>query len=314
MGRFGWLYRDPKYDKACTICHEYIEPIVQQAIADAEARDQAEKAGVVDAEKGRDSEEERYTFLRTLAKEHRAVSATEMRNQLLNILVAARDTSACLMSSVLFELSHRPDIQSKVRREISPLGNRAPTYEELKGLTYLNYVIKEVLRLHPPVPINVRVSNKDTTLPYGGGLDGTAPVFIDKGKSIVYSVYSTHRRPDFWGSDAEEFKPERWIDARPGYEFLPFNGGPRICPGKHNHKPRRFLCIIVSLSYRQALLTCLLRSAICSHRDSLHSHSATPSLFQVRSSRRRRILDRVFDFDLLCRTRRQCIAKKMMKI
>ena len=233
MGRFGWLYQDQNYGKACTICHEYIEPIVQQAIVDAKARNETTKAGIVDSEKERVSEE-RYTFLGTLAKEYQTVSATEMRNQLLNILVAARDTSACLMSSVLFELSHRLDIQLKVRQEISSLGNRAPTYEELKDLTYLNYVIKETLRLYPPAPMNVRVSNKDTTLPYGGGPDGTAPVFVEKGKSIVYSVYSTHRRLDLWGPDAEEFKPERWVHARPGYEFLPFNGGPRICPGKQS--------------------------------------------------------------------------------
>lgn len=41
-----------------------------------------------------------------------------------------------------------------------------------------------------------------------------------------------HRRKDFFGADAEEFRPERWIDLRPGWEYLPFNGGPRICVGQ----------------------------------------------------------------------------------
>lgn len=41
-----------------------------------------------------------------------------------------------------------------------------------------------------------------------------------------------HRREEFFGSDAHEFRPERWESLRPGWEFLPFNGGPRICPGQ----------------------------------------------------------------------------------
>lgn len=238
MGRFGWLYREPNYEKACEICHKYIEPMVQQAVAEARSREYSEKSGLIDAEKGGiENSEERYTFLRTLAKEYKTVTETDMRNQLLNILVAARDTSACLMASTLFVLAHRHGIQAKVRSELAFLNNRPPTWEELKDLTYLNNVIREVLRLHPPVPINVRVAKRDTTLPCGGGPDGTATVFVEKGKSIVYSVYSMHRRPDLWGSKAEEFTPERWIGAKPGFEFLPFNAGPRICPGKFHMKP-----------------------------------------------------------------------------
>ena len=48
-----------------------------------------------------------------------------------------------------------------------------------------------------------------------------------------------HRRKDFYGEDAEEFKPERWETLRPGWEYLPFNGGPRICIGRmHNAPPK----------------------------------------------------------------------------
>jgi cytochrome P450 len=41
-----------------------------------------------------------------------------------------------------------------------------------------------------------------------------------------------HRRKDIWGPDAEIFKPERWLSRRPGWDYLPFNGGPRICIGQ----------------------------------------------------------------------------------
>ncbi|KAL8960358.1 MAG: hypothetical protein Q9193_002928 [Seirophora villosa] len=76
-------------------------------------------------------------------------------------------------------------------------------------------------------------------LPVGGGPDLKSPVYVAKGEGIAYSVYSMHRRPDFYGTDAELFRPERWnedlpmnkdpINAKWGY--LPFNGGPRICLG-----------------------------------------------------------------------------------
>ena len=47
-----------------------------------------------------------------------------------------------------------------------------------------------------------------------------------------WSLYTIHRRKDIYGEDANEFKPERWADLRPGWEYLPFNGGPRICIGQ----------------------------------------------------------------------------------
>lgn len=72
----------------------------------------------------------------------------------------------------------------------------------------------------------------DTILPLGGGLDGKSPVFIPKKTIVRYTVYSMHRRRDYYGEDADEFKPERWETLRPTWEYLPFHGGPRICIGR----------------------------------------------------------------------------------
>jgi cytochrome P450 len=50
---------------------------------------------------------------------------------------------------------------------------------------------------------------------------------------VMYNVYAMHRRTDFWGADAHLFRPERWEEnAKHGWEYLPFNGGPRICLGQ----------------------------------------------------------------------------------
>ena len=88
------------------------------------------------------------------------------------------------------------------------------------------------LRLHPVVPSNSRMAIKDTILPLGGGPQGKSPLFVPKGTVVGYSAYTMHRREDFYGPDAAEFKPERWENLRPSWEYLPFNGGPRICLGQ----------------------------------------------------------------------------------
>ena len=82
------------------------------------------------------------------------------------------------------------------------------------------------------VPINARLAKNDTCLPVGGGPDAQSPVFVPKDTMVVYSVYSMHRRDDLYGPNSNEFCPERWDSIRPGWGYLPFNGGPRICLGQ----------------------------------------------------------------------------------
>lgn len=88
------------------------------------------------------------------------------------------------------------------------------------------------LRLYPVVPVNSRTATKDTYLPLGGGPEGKDPIFVPKGHEILYSVYSMHRLPEIFGPDAGEYRPERWATLKPGWAYIPFNGGPRICPGQ----------------------------------------------------------------------------------
>lgn len=186
----------------------------------------------------------RYVFL------HELVSQTsdpiKIRSELLNILLAGRDTTASLLSNVWFELSNRPAVWSRLQREITtalPDGD-FPTFEKMKDMKYLRAVLNESLRLYPVVPENSRQVEVDTTLPVGGGEDGKSPVFVKKGHGVHWSLYAMHRRKDLYGEDAESFVPERWLDQgeekkglRVGWEYLPFNGGPRICIGRMFYPP-----------------------------------------------------------------------------
>lgn len=97
-------------------------------------------------------------------------------------------------------------------------------------MRYLRALLNESLRLTPVVPANARQALVDTVLPVGGGADGKAPVLVAKGAIVMWSLWAMHRRTDLYGEDAEEFRPERWLDEgekkglRVGWEYMPFNG------------------------------------------------------------------------------------------
>lgn len=226
--RLSWLtsmFTRSEFDRACALVHAFVDQIVYRAL---------EKTKSYDPEKPDSFDESgRYVFLTELTKKTR--DPKQLRDECLNILLAGRDTTASLLSHTFHVLARRPDIFKKLKAEIDELGGRKPTYETLKSMKYLKYVLNESLRLHPVVPGNARFSNKRTTLPRGGGPDGNSPIYIPKGAIVTYSVNSMHRRKDIYGPDADEFRPERWAPEeglRPGWAFLPFNGGPRICVGQ----------------------------------------------------------------------------------
>lgn len=177
-----------------------------------------------------------YVFLEALATTTQ--DPIELRSQLLNILLAGRDTTASLLSWSLQMLARHPSFFQKLRKTI--LADFGPysssrdniTFASLKSCRYLQYFMNEVLRLFPVVPVNRRVATHDTFLPQGGGSDGKQPVYLRAGQVVTYSPFVTQRRKDLWGEDAEVFNPDRWFDRRAGWEYLPFNGGPRLCIGQ----------------------------------------------------------------------------------
>ncbi|CUM68613.1 uncharacterized protein PRCAT00006340001 [Priceomyces carsonii] len=181
-----------------------------------------------------------YIFLYELVKQTRDPKV--LRDQLLNILLAGRDTTAGLLSFTFFELARNPRIWEELKKEIYETFGYAEnskideiTFESLKKCEYLKAVLNESLRMYPSVPQNYRVSTKATSLPRGGGKDGMSPIYIRKGQTITYTVYATHRNPKIYGKDAEVYRPERWFEQETrklGWAFVPFNGGPRICLGQ----------------------------------------------------------------------------------
>ena len=181
------------------------------------------------------------TFLHQLARATR--DRKVIRDQLVAILLAGRDTTACTLSWTFLELARHPEVVSKLRKEIiERLGTdgKAPTYQDIKEMKYLTWVMQETLRRYPAVPLNVRTAVVNTTLPTGGGPDGTLPIGIRKGTPIAYTPFVMQRRRDLYPPvsdsfpyDPDEWAPDRWATWTPKpWHYIPFNGGPRICIGQ----------------------------------------------------------------------------------
>lgn len=88
------------------------------------------------------------------------------------------------------------------------------------------------MRLLPPVAAQSRGCIAPSILPTGGGPDGKLPVYVKPGDMIAINFYTVHRDPEIFGPDPEDFRPERWAETRPTWEFLPFGGGARHCPAQ----------------------------------------------------------------------------------
>ncbi|KEP50949.1 cytochrome P450 family monooxygenase pc-3 [Rhizoctonia solani 123E] len=159
-----------------------------------------------------------------------------IKDELLNILIAGRDTTAATLTFACYALAMYPECLAKLRAEVLATFGTSdyPTLEALRTMKYLRAFINEVLRVFPPVPFNERTAAKSTVFKAEG-----KKFYVPAGAQIPISIFHMHRRKDLWGPDAEEFDPERWLDERlkkyvtPNpFIFLPFSAGPRICLGQ----------------------------------------------------------------------------------
>ncbi|KAF9471160.1 cytochrome P450 monooxygenase pc-2 [Pholiota conissans] len=209
------------------IMDEFTEPLTQKALADREKRLLLDK----------NNEGDEVTLLDHLV--NHTQDPRILKDELINLLVAGRDTTMCLLTFSLYMLTEHPEIERKLRQEIyekvGPSAN--PTSDQIHDMKYMRAFLNEVLRLYPPVPINMRSNKEAVTLPNSDR--SRKPFHIPIGTRIFYPVINIHRRTDLWGPDALEFDPDRFLDSRlqryftPNpYIFCPFNAGPRICIGQ----------------------------------------------------------------------------------
>ncbi|KAJ7872383.1 cytochrome P450, partial [Mycena leptocephala] len=175
------------------------------------------------------------------------ISHEEVIAQINALLAAGYETTASKFQWALIELSRNPTIQTKLRNEILQAGGDL-TWDELNNhSSFLDAFTCEILRLHPPEEEIVRMAAEDDIIPlstpiqtaHGESVDA---VFVRKGTMVTFPIECINRSTAFWGPDAKEFNPARWLDDSinqhgaqeiQGYRhLLTFSDGARMCLGK----------------------------------------------------------------------------------
>lgn len=148
-----------------------------------------------------------------------------IRDQILTMLIAGHDTSTALLAWTLHLLGQHPDVMERTRREVdNVLGDGPPTAEAVNNLYSLDAVIKESLRLYPPIHVGNRLVAEDTAL---SGYE------LRAGTRVMASIYLSHRDERYW-EEPQAFRPERFErggERPPAFTYVPFGGGPRACIG-----------------------------------------------------------------------------------
>ncbi|KAK9932940.1 hypothetical protein M0R45_020159 [Rubus argutus] len=156
------------------------------------------------------------------------IKDTDISNELNGLFIAAYDNVFITLCSIIMYLSEYPQVYDAVLKEQMEIADSKAhgellCLEDIQKMKYLWSVACEVLRLEPPNPGTFREAISDFV--YEGYL-------IPKGMKLYWSVFSTHKNPDYF-LDPEKFDPSRFEGGGPApYSYVPFGGGPRMCPGR----------------------------------------------------------------------------------
>eukprot|EP01113_Clastostelium_recurvatum_P019284 TRINITY_DN2274_c4_g1_i1.p1 TRINITY_DN2274_c4_g1~~TRINITY_DN2274_c4_g1_i1.p1 ORF type:complete len:533 (+),score=122.55 TRINITY_DN2274_c4_g1_i1:116-1714(+) len=147
-------------------------------------------------------------------EEGTSLSVPQLSDQSKTFLLAGHETSSTALTWILYLLAQHPEIDTRLAAEVhSKLGqwkegaSSLPTVDMLDSMKYLGKVVKEAMRVFPPVPLVARKCEEDDVLPCG--------VLIPKGMTVTIPIYALHHAPEIWG-DPETFNPDRWEDANEG--------------------------------------------------------------------------------------------------
>ncbi|KAK7466282.1 hypothetical protein VKT23_005010 [Stygiomarasmius scandens] len=183
------------------------------------------------------------------ANDEDRLDVDEVLGQMSTLIFAAMDTTSGALTRILHLLATHPEAQDKLRQEVlnAQQNGQDLDYDTLTSLPYLDAICRETLRLYPPISHIVRHANQDTILPLSSpiiGLDGTniTEIHLRKNTTVLVSVLNSNRNSALWGSDAGEWKPERWLSPLPDAlieahlpgiysHMMTFNAGGRSCIG-----------------------------------------------------------------------------------
>ncbi len=156
----------------------------------------------------------------------RGLSDDELRDNVVTFIGAGHETTALTLTFSLYLSANSPEIQDRLLREVRDVcGDQPVTAAMIDAMPFHEQVIKEAMRLYPPVSIIDRVASEDIDL---------GDVQVKKGDFGFALIYIMHRHKMLW-DHPERFDPDRFSEARakgmPRFQYMPFGAGPRICIG-----------------------------------------------------------------------------------
>ncbi|KAF5327121.1 hypothetical protein D9619_004725 [Psilocybe cf. subviscida] len=186
-----------------------------------------------------------------VASKDETMTENEVLGQMSSLIFAAMDTTSGALSRTLYLLSQHPDVQDRLRQEIIEAkehnGGEDLSYDTLVSLPYLDAICRETLRVYPPVSQAQRMTTHDVMLPLSSPVKGLNGEYIHeipvpKNTPVIVSLIAANRSQEIWGSDADEWKPERWLSPLPESvvnahlpgiysHLMTFIGGGRSCIG-----------------------------------------------------------------------------------
>ena len=152
----------------------------------------------------------------------------QLRDEVATLFLAGHETTALALSYALLFLARHPPARARLREEVDEvLGGRPATMADVPALRFTDAVIRESMRLYPPVYAIGREALEDCVI---------AGWVVPRGAQVLMPQWTVHRDPR-WFSDPEAFLPERWLDGLadrlPRFAYFPFGGGARVCVGNH---------------------------------------------------------------------------------
>jgi cytochrome P450 len=167
-------------------------------------------------------------FLAAQDEDGSQMTDRQLRDELVTLFLAGHETTALALSFCFYLLAGHPDAEARLAAEVDEvLHGQPPTNADVPGLRYTEWVVKESMRLYPPVPSIGREALSDCEI-HG--------YHVPKGTQLALLQWVVHRDPR-WFADPEVFQPERWDNdlakRLPRCAYFPFGDGPRICIGNH---------------------------------------------------------------------------------
>ena len=161
-------------------------------------------------------------------EEGQRFSDDEVVNHMIFLMMAAHDTTTSSLTTMLYSLARHPEWQERLRAQAQALPVAHLGFGDLAGCDQTEWVMKEALRMYPPLTSIPRKAARDCQ--FGG-------FHIPKGTPVGISPIHTHHMPSIWTNphdfDPERFSPARAEHRRHAYAYLPFGGGAHLCIGQH---------------------------------------------------------------------------------